>query len=232
MTEQEAAQQFEQGIDAMVAEHGEEVVLGAFERLYPNMDFSGVRSQLQMTSDPAAEPMEEVANPVTAIGAAAKTPLGKKALGALGGTLKFGGKTLGALLKGVFGLGVLGVTGLTGVASKTFGRSLDQDVKIDDVNPSVEMKTDNKDLESLLLQTNSLLTKMIAQFEKGVEDLDVSLDDLVAAETGESRADVQGRQATGASIRREPAQTKTKQKNTAKPPSPKKPAASKKPEDK
>ena len=118
------------------------------------------------------------------------------------------------------------------MANRAIGREFDQDVKIDDINPNVEMKTDNKDLESLLLQTNSLLTKMISQFEKGVEDLDVSLDDLVAAETGESRADVQGRQATGATIRREPTQIKPKQKNTVKPTKAKKSTAPKKPEDK
>ena len=69
------------------------------------------------------------------------------------------------------------------------------------------MNTRNKELERLVAQTNQLLTQMISQVSAGVEELDVSLDDLVAAETGETRATVQGRQSTGQSPRSASAST-------------------------
>ena len=78
-------------------------------------------------------------------------------------------------------------------------------VKTNIVGQAGPLEFTNARFESLMAQTNELvaetnkiLTVLTRELTGGFDDLDLSVDSLVAAETGESLASIQGRQATGA----------------------------------
>lgn len=112
---------------------------------------------------------------------------------------------------GIVGAGVAGGTAasLAGdAASSVVGKNWDQDVNIDDIttNKALNVKSDSIEdvLEKFLKQTNKaiadmtmVLTQTQEMLSGRLEGLDDSVDDMVSAETGESKLAVQARQTQG-----------------------------------
>ena len=89
-----------------------------------------------------------------------------------------------------------GVDAIGAGAMSLFGKNIDQDVNI--AAQEIDVKVTNPTLEDLVATTNKLLLSLTDTLTGGIGGLDLSIDNLIAAETGESLAAVQGRQATGA----------------------------------
>lgn len=167
---QQGLSDFSAGIDKLVDTHGESSVLSALELIFPNLDLEGV--DFGASSSILGE---HKSDPRQALG---EGPKGKKGLG--------------MWLVSALGLGGLTTAGATTASALTKG--LDQDVNIAD--QSIVLRVQNSRLEDMMNKTNRLLAKLVAQMSSGIEQLDVSLDDLIAAETGEDPVSVRGRQAT------------------------------------
>ena len=116
-------------------------------------------------------------------------------------------------------------TNLAGdAASSVVGKNWDQDVNIDDIttNKALNVKSDTIEdtLEKSLKQTNKAIqnmTMILTQTQKMLSDrlegLDDSVDDMISAETGESKLSVQNRQNQGI----DPSKTRKDDKKQDKP---------------
>jgi hypothetical protein len=109
----------------------------------------------------------------------------------------FGQKVLWPFIKGtgkILGLGaVLGGKGLMKMA----GKEIDQDVNID--NQTIDLKTRNQRLEKDAAATAAAtdsLEDLLSKTNDLLSNLDISIDYLAGAQTGQSAAEVQGSQDT------------------------------------
>ena len=107
---------------------------------------------------------------------------GKKGRDGLGGTVA-------SAITG--GVGAIGAG-----AMSLFGKEIDQDVNI--AAQDIDVRVTNPTLENLVAETNKLLLSLTDALTGGIGGLDLSIDNLIAAETGESLSAIQGKQATGA----------------------------------
>ena len=167
---QKAVENFLLLIEDLIYEFGEPAVLSAFEQVLP-----GVVAADAVTL-PDELMLEQSATP---------KPRG---IGKIWAGLK---KILGL---GAGGAGVAGVGALGRVATS----DIDQDVSIDDIQTDKSLNVTDKALQD----TNDALETMIRtliqtqkEISSNLQGIDISIDDLITAETGESTLQVQNRQA-------------------------------------
>ena len=119
------------------------------------------------------------------------------------------------------GVGALGL-GLAGLGTAAAARAMEQKVDLVDISTKDTLNVNADDLEDLLGQTNKALETMTRALEqvRGVfssrlNDLDTSVDDMIAVSTGETSTDVAVRQQGGVSPPRPPRKEKAKKEKTS-----------------
>lgn len=198
MTVEEALEQFAEDINVLAGEHGTEPVARALDMYFP-----GFLSEFPEFTEFAPELQESWGSVVGGkLGQAAvkkvKDALPKSRLGA----------TLGA--------------GALGAALGAASDYIDQDVDIASVSTDDALTVKpNADLEGLLKNTTNAidrLTQVLATTQKDLgarlQGIDASVDDVVAADTGETAAQVSARQ--GLSMARPEKEKKQKPKSKKK----------------
>ena len=171
---EEALQTFLNEVERLERIYGPESVLEALELLLPGFDLETTRQ---------GQPLFEGRK------VKAATEVGKKVLG--WAKEKIPGLATTATAYGVgTALGRVGTSGL------------DQDINIDDIKTDKALNVKSEDLEDLLANTNkslAVMSQILDQtkqlFSKKLDNLDVSVDDLIATTTGETN--VGARQRSG-----------------------------------
>jgi hypothetical protein len=230
-----AIQTFLDDIQQLEYEYGSEAVGGALEILLPGFDLDATRtSGDEIIFDDEIEPLyegrvlkagsklgEKVANWWKKLKNKMKPGLEPLPRGAEVGKGVAAGTGIGALGLGAAGLGTAGLSAAASAA-------LEKKVDIVDISTDDALNVNSDDLEDLLSQTNKALENMTRALEqvRGVfssrlDDLDTSVDDMIAVSTGETPTDVAVRQQGGAAARRPPRKkTAKKEKTSIESPSP------------
>ena len=179
--------------DLMIA-HGEDEVLAELESLMPFLEDQGVETPT----------LSEYVTQGAKLGqAVAKPGIAAKALDAVR-------KVPGAkwvedkLKKWLVPAGLLGASTAADAATTVAGKYLDQDVSLTDIETDKTLNVRSASLEDMLKNANDSLEKMSQvllqtqqQIANKLDGVDASVDDMVAAETGETSAQVQSRQQAG-----------------------------------
>jgi len=200
-----AAELFSLGIEALARKYGESQVAQALKQY--NQEDESADPSFSAELDKFIEGEETI----TEILPAAKTA----AQLAAPGVAKALGKTAG---KGWLASALAGAA--TSVGTDLATSAIDRDVDIADISTSKKLNVASPDLEALISNTNDSIEKMtktlalIGQdLSTRLEDVDVSVDDIIASETGESSAEISKRQSTRqASAKPEPGKKDKKDK--------------------
>ena len=183
-----AAELFSLGIEALARKYGESQVARALKQY--NQEDESVDPSFSAELDKFIEGEETI----TEILPAAKTA----AQLAAPGVAKALGKTAG---KGWLASALAGAATSAGTDLAT--SAIDRDVDIADISTSKKLNVASPGLEALISNTNDSIEKMtktlalIGQdLSTRLEDVDVSVDDIIASETGESSAEISKRQST------------------------------------
>ena len=207
MDVEEVIKNFLDEVQRMIDECGEDFVEEDFRRLLgPDFDALEPTSTFgfETPSPPHPQPLAEQSRAAAAEGflskiagwlkklkpGSTKAPIGKAATA--GGAVSGAAKGLGAV-----GLG-LGAAGIS--------KMVDQEVDIADISTSDKLGVTIERgsapwIEKLIGETNTLIQQMIdllsqsqPTISKGIANMDLSIDDMVAATTGEDAQSVQSRQ--------------------------------------
>ena len=166
---QKAIEDFFAALDGLTDEFGEAAVLSALELVVPNFDM-GPLEQKNLQENSRTILLERVSERQKA-----------KILAALGLT-SAGGHVLGGAISGI---------------ADVAAREIDQDINIDDITTDKALNVTDQavqDTNDALQTMIQILTQTQQQLSDKLDALDVSVDDSVAAETGESVDQVQTRQ--------------------------------------
>jgi hypothetical protein len=185
-------QEFIDTINDLMVAHGEDEVLAELEMLMPFLESQGAQ----------IGPLHEVAPVAQATAqAVARNPgVVKKGLDLVRKVP--GAKWVEDKIRRHWPTGaVVAADAATDVASTIGGKYIDQDVTITDIETDKPLNVKSTNLEDLLRATNDALEKMSQvllqtqqQVTNKLDGVDASVDDMIAAETGESTAQVQSRQ--------------------------------------
>jgi len=189
----EVLEEFAAGIDDLVKMHGEEEIEEILNQRIPGLAEAFMAEAVLAEGLKLPKPKPK---PKKTKGKGKKKNKGDKD----------GGGTLGDRAADAIGTvgGAVGSAagGIISAAGRFFGKDIDQDVNIAD--QEIDLRVVNPALEDLVAQTNKILTTLTDALTGGIDNLDLSIDNLIAAETGESLASIQGRQATGATASAQP----------------------------
>ena len=113
------------------------------------------------------------------------------------------------------------------IAGDVMMRNLDQDVAIDDIKTDKALNVRSETLEDLILRTNDAIEKMTqvmtdvqAVLGGKLEKIDTSIDDSIAAETGETTGQVKSRQGISGAGTAKPTKKKDDKEKKDKKPEP------------
>lgn len=183
-----ALESFLSQLDDLTAELGDDQVLSALEVMLPGFD-KDVYSPREALETLMEESKSIEGKTVKAV----RDFLTDK--GVSGATDK------GTLTK--LGIGT-GVGGVGGALANLTGKEWDQDVNIANVTTDKALPVSSDSLEQALADTrdaiekmNQTLTQTQQQLAGKLDSIDMSVDDTIAAETGETRSDIQTRQSYG-----------------------------------
>ena len=208
-TVEEVVKNFLDEIDILVKEYGDSPVESALSRLLgPEFDMAQPISTFDF-GDATVDKVQALEEQV----GASKNVVGRVA-GWIKGIKPKGGKTPGppkgagtgtAVGAGAASSGITrGLAG--GAALGLVGKSIDQEVDLADISTTDKLGiTINRGsapyLETLIGQTNVLIQQIIAllgqsqpTISKGLDAINLSIDDMIATKTGETPEDVQARQ--------------------------------------
>tara|TARA_R110002110_G_scaffold204938_2_gene416381 strand:- start:172 stop:969 length:798 start_codon:yes stop_codon:yes gene_type:complete len=114
------------------------------------------------------------------------------------------------------------------IAGDVMMRNLDQDVAIDDIKTDKALNVRSESLEDLIIRTNDAIEKMTqvmtdvqAVLGGKLEKIDTSIDDSIAAETGETTGQVKSRQGITGAGTAKPTKKKGGEEKKAEKPAPK-----------